>query len=134
MASDRLWPDRNEKRVILDSSAILMLFEFSIDLEDELTRLLGKFKIILPSPIVDELKFLSESNDGKKRQKAKAALKLIKRYEIINEEGTGDDSILNLATKINGVVVTNDHELRRRIKDKSLKVIFLRGKKKLVLE
>ena len=134
MASDRIWPDRNEKRVILDSSAILMLFEFSIDLEDELTRLLGKFKIILPRPIVDELKFLSESNDGKKRQKAKAALKLIKRYEIINEDGTGDDSILNLATKINGVVVTNDHELRRRIKDKSLKVIFLRGKSKLVLE
>jgi rRNA-processing protein FCF1 len=134
MASDRLWPDNNEKRVILDSSAILMLFEYSINLEDELTQLLGKFKIILPSPIVDELKILSESGDGKKRQKAKAALRLIKRYDIVDVEGSGDDSIIILANKINGIVVTNDRELRKRIKDLSLGVIFLRGKKKLALE
>ncbi|KYK22854.1 hypothetical protein AYK24_01725 [Thermoplasmatales archaeon SG8-52-4] len=134
MASDRLWQYRAEKRVILDSSAVLMLFEFSIDLEYELTRLLGKYKIILPSPIVDELKFLSKADNGLKKQKAKAALELIKRYEIVHAEGTGDDSIFNLAKKSNGIVVTNDMELRRRIKDLSLKVIFLRGKKKLVLE
>ena len=134
MASDRLWPNRNEKRVILDSSAILMLFEYSVNLEDEIAHLIGKFKIVIPSPIVNELKFLSESGDGKKRQKAKAALGLVKRYEIVDTEGSGDDSILNLAKKINGIVVTNDKELRRRIKDLSLRVIFLRGKKKLVLE
>ena len=134
MASDRLWPDRNEKIVILDSSAILMLFEFSIDLEDELTHLLGKYKIILPRPIVEELKYLSNSGNGKKRQNAKAALELIKRYQIVDAEGSGDDSIINLAKKINGIVVTNDRELRGRIKDLSLKVIYLRGKKKLVLE
>jgi rRNA-processing protein FCF1 len=134
MASDRLWQDRNEKRVILDSSAILMLFEFSINLEDELTNLLGKFKIILPSPIVEELKFLSNFGNGKKGQNAKAALELLKRYEIVDEEGNGDDSIINLAKKINGIVVTNDRDLKRRIKELSLKVIYLRGKKKLVLE
>lgn len=134
MASDRLWPDRNEKIVILDSSAILMLFEFSIDLEDELTNLLGNYKIILPRPIVEELKFLSNTGNGKKRQNAKAALELIKRYQIVDAEGSGDDSIINLAKEIKGIVVTNDRELRGRIKDLSLKVIYLRGKKKLVLE
>jgi hypothetical protein len=111
-----------------------MLFEFSIDLENELTKLVGKFKIIIPSPIVEELKFLSNSGDGKKRQNAKAALQLIKNYEIVNIQGPGDDAVLNLAKKINGIVVTNDRELRRRIKELSLKVIFLRGKKKLALE
>ena len=73
MASDRLRGDKKEKTVILDSSAVMMLFEFSIDLEDELTRLLGGYHVILPRPIVDELRFLSEHRKGKKRQNAKAA-------------------------------------------------------------
>lgn len=133
MASDRLRQDR-EKRVILDSSAVLMLFEFSIDLEDELTHLLGKYKIILPRPIVNELKYLSEHGKGKKRQNAKASLELIKRYEIVDEYGSGDDSVLNLAKKLNGIVVTNDRELRKRIKNVFLKTIYLRGKGKLILE
>ena len=46
MASDRLWGNP-DKKVILDSNAILMLFEFSIDLRSELTRLLGKYEVII---------------------------------------------------------------------------------------
>ena len=134
MASDRLRGDRKEKVVILDSSAILSLFEFSIDLEDELTRLLGSYHILLPSPIFEELKFLSKNGKGKKRQNAKASLELIKRYEIMDAEGIGDDSLIYLAQKLNGIVVTNDRELRKRLRNASLKTIFLRGKSRLVLE
>jgi rRNA-processing protein FCF1 len=57
MASDRLWRDRKGRIVVLDSSSILMLFEFSINLEGELTRLLGKFRVLIPRPIFDELIF-----------------------------------------------------------------------------
>ena len=134
MASDRLRGDRKEKVVILDSSAILSLFEFSIDLEDELTRLLGSYHILLTSPIFEELKFLSKNGKGKKRQNAKASLELIKRYEIMDAEGIGDDSLIYLAQKLNGIVVTNDRELRKRIKNVFLKTIYLRGKNKLILE
>lgn len=135
MASNRLWGDRIHKTVILDSSAILMLFEFAIDLEKELTRLLGSYHIVVPTPIVRELEFLSENGKGKKKAKAKASLKLIKKYDTIDVEGrNGDDSVLELAKKINGIVVTNDRELRNRVKEMSLSVIFLRAKKKLVME
>jgi rRNA-processing protein FCF1 len=135
MASDRLWGDKIYKTVILDSSAVLMLFEFSIDLEKELTRLLGSYHIVIPTPIVRELEFLSENGKGEKKTKAKASLKLIKKYDAINVDETGgDDSILDLAKKINGIVVTNDMELRKRLKKLSLSVIFLRSKKKLVME
>jgi rRNA-processing protein FCF1 len=134
MASDRLRRDRKEKTVIIDSSAVLMLFEFSIDLEDELTRLIGKHRIILPSPIVEELRFLSEKGKGKQRQNAKASLELIKRYETFEEKGTGDDSVLFLAHKLEGIVLTNDRELRKRAKNASLKTIYLRGKNRLALE
>lgn len=132
MASDRIRGDRNKKIVILDSSAIMMLFEFSINLENELSRLLGGFHIIIPKPIVEELRLLAEHGKGKKRLIAKPALKLIERYEIVYAPGGGDDSILFLAKKFNGVVLTNDRELRNQVKDLGLCSIYLRGKKKLV--
>ena len=135
MASNRLWSDREEKKVILDSSAIIMLFEFSIDLDDELTKLLGRYRIIVPQPILKELEFLSENGKGKKKIYAKASLKLIQRYDVLDtNDKIGDDSVLFLAKKLEGIVLTNDRELRNRTKNLSLHTIFLRGKKILALE
>ena len=112
-----------------------MLFEFSIDLEKELRRLLGTYNILIPIPIVKELQFLSENEKGKKGMKAKASLKLIENYKLINVDAkNGDDSILELAKKSNGIVVTNDRDLRLRLKGLSIPVIFLRAKKKLALD
>lgn len=135
MASNRLWENPDEKIVILDSNAILMLFEFSIDLEDELTRLLGKYKIIIPKPIFDELMFLSTNGKGNKRYISKPALELIKKYEIAEMERNlkGDKAVINLAKKLQGIVVTNDRDLIKRLKNISISVIFLRGKKRLVM-
>jgi rRNA-processing protein FCF1 len=112
----------------------MMVFEFSINLEDELTRLLGKYHIIIPKPIHDELTYLAQHGTGKKRQIAKPSLDLIKNFEILDSEGDADDSVLFLAKKHNGVVVTNDKNLRKRAKNVSLKTIFLRGKQRLMLE
>ena len=134
MASDRLWRDREGRIVILDSSSILMLFEFSIDLEDELTRLIGKFRVLIPRPIFDELIYLSKHGKGKKKYNSKLALDLIKKYDISEAEGKGDDSVLYLAKVHNGVVVTNDKDLRKRAKDIHLQTIYLREKSKLVLD
>ena len=62
-------------------------------------------------------------------------MKLVENYDTIDtDERYGDDSLVELAKKMNGVVVTNDKELRRRLKTLSLSVIFLRAKKTLVLE
>jgi len=134
MASDRLRRNPKEKRVILDSSSIMMLFEHSIELEDELTRLLGKVEIIVPRPIINELIYLSKNGKGRKKRLAKPALDLIKDYKVIESEGKGDDSVLYLAKKLHAVVVTNDKELRNRVKEESLKTVYLRGKKRLVLD
>ena len=134
MASDRIWKNPKEKTVILDSSALMMPFEYSVNLEDELTRLLGKFQILIPKPIVEELISLSKIGKGRKKRLAKSALVFIKNYNIIDSEGKGDDSVLFLAKKYQGIVVTNDRDLRNRVKKSSLQTIFLRGKKKLFLE
>jgi len=135
MASDRIWGNRDGKIVILDSSAVMMLFEFSIDLEGELTRLLGAHHITVPKPIIQELTFLSEKGDGARNVKARAALKLIEKYDAIDVKGkTGDDAVFALAKQKSGIVVTNDRELRKRLKEQSLYVIFLRAKKQLMIE
>ena len=135
MASDRLRQYRNKKIVILDSSAIIMLFEFSIDLEDEITRLVGKHHTIVPKPVFNELEFLSEHGTGKKKIFAKASLKLIERYDIVDvSSNNADDGVFLLAEQTNGIAVTNDKDLKKRLKEISLPVIFLRAKKKLVME
>ncbi len=107
--------------VILDTNALLMQFEFKIDLEDELTRLLGVFEILIPSSVLDELKNIKDKN-------VKSALDLASRYKTIETEKKGDKSIIFLAEKFKAVVVTNDRELRRRLKEVGIKVIYLRQK------
>jgi rRNA-processing protein FCF1 len=135
MASDRLWRN-SEKIVLLDTNAILMLFEFSINLEDELRRLIGVYKILIPDVVFNELQFLSEKGKGIKKRHANASLQLIKKYELIkiDSKKNTDDAIVSLTTNNNFVVVTNDKELRKRLKKNSVPVIFLRAKKKLVIE
>ena len=132
MAFNRIW---SFKTVILDSSAVLMIFEFSVDLEAELTRLLGRHKIVIPKSVFDELRFLSQQQDGRRGQIAKAAMQFIKKFEMVNTKiENADDAIFNLAKETDWIVVTNDKELRKRLRNVLLPVIFLRGKKTLMLE
>jgi len=112
-----------------------MLFEFSISLDKEITRLLGSYKIIVPSTVVDELKTLSTQGNGKTAQNAKSSINLLKRYDIreITASST-DTSLLKLAQQLKGYILTNDKELRKRCKKHFIPVLYLRAKKKLALE
>ena len=134
MASDRLRKNSASKIVVFDSSAILMLFEYSIKLEQELVRLLGSYEIVIPSKIVEELKFLSEKGKGKKKQYAKPALKLVEKFKIVADKSeNADNAVLNIAKKLNGIVFSNDKELKKRAKKEKIKTIFMRNKKYLMI-
>ncbi len=134
MAFDRSRENTSIKTVVIDTSAIMMLFEFSIDLENELTRLLGKYKIVVPSAVIDELRFLKDKSKGKKKKIAKPALKLAKGFEILDTSiRNADDAVLSVAKKQKGVVFSNDKELRSRAKKQKLKTICLRSKNYLMI-
>jgi len=134
MAFDRIRGNPTSKIVVFDSSAILMLFEYSISLEQELVRLLGNYEIVVPSKIVEELKFLCEKGKGKKKQYAKPALKLIENYKIVTDKSeNADNAVLNIAKKLNGIVFSNDKELKKRAKKEKIKTIFMRNKKYLMI-
>jgi len=113
--------------VILDSNALLMVFQFGINLESELNRILGSYEIVVPSTVKNELKTLKE-------RYAKTALSFSERYRAISANGNTDDSILGLAEKEKGIVVTNDRILKKRLRAKNIPVVFLRGKNHLVME
>jgi rRNA-processing protein FCF1 len=135
MAFDWLWRDKIHKTVILDTSAILSFFEFSIDWEKELFRLLDGYKIMIPNMVINELTVLSQQTASQRKQKAAASLRFAKRYETIETvAGNADDAVIEAAKKMHGVVVTNDTELRKRLSHDSIPVIFLRGKKRFALE
>jgi len=107
-----------------------MFFEFSLDWETQLSSLLGAYSIVVPTAVLQELRMLTTH-----QKKAVAALKLAKNYETIDTNGlSADDALLCIAEQTKGVVVTNDAELRHRLRQRGFPVVFLRGRKKLALD
>lgn len=135
MASHRLRGTQRGKIVVLDSSAILTIFELSIDISSELQRLVGAYHVVVPQQVQQELHLLHENRGGKKKQQAKAALQYIQQYDVVDTPmDAADDAVFYLVDKHIGVAVTNDKELRKRIRSADLPVIYLRGKNRMELE
>jgi len=121
--------------VILDSSALLSFFEFSVDWEKELARLLDTYEIVVPEAVLQELAILSARGSGEKRQHANAGLTYASRFKTVKTQAThADEAIIESAKKVQGIVFTNDTTLRHRLRDEGIPVLLLRGRKKLVLE
>jgi rRNA-processing protein FCF1 len=112
--------------ILLDTNALMMPFQFSLDLEDELVRLLGEHRAAVPSSVIRELEGLGPSNPT-----AKAALQFASRFPVMDVEGEGDDAVLALARAEGAAVLTNDRDLRRRLRGADLPVIFLRERSRL---
>ena len=136
MAFNRLRRDKKRNIVIVDSSALMIPFETSIDLNVELTRLLGRYQGLIPEPIIKELKYLLDHGRERQRNLAKAALKYAERYFKVEKMDTmkGDDAVFQLAVKFNASVISNDKALKKRLNEVSLQTIYIRGKNRLELK
>lgn len=112
--------------------------QFKIDVFDELERLLNrKFELILLSPVQQELRMLAMKSSPKIQKMATFALKLAEkcRYvEVDLSEKMVDDVILEVAAKWRMPVFTNDSQLRKRLRDISVPVIYVRQKSHLAIE
>ena len=114
-------------RVVLDTNALLLPFERSINIDAQLRSLLGECQVFVPGPIVGELKRSSSKH-------ASAALRLLSRYTIEDTEATGDRAVIELAEKLGAYVVTNDRALIAKLRQKRIKVILMRGGSHLALD
>ena len=126
------------RRVILDSNFLFIPFQFKIDIFEELGSLIGKLEPVVLSTTMEELERLSKKGSDKTRRSALSALKLTERCIVVNVERgpteTYDDVILRKAKEWNCAAATNDRELRRRLREELIPVIYLRQKQRLELE
>ncbi|HYM40493.1 MAG TPA: twitching motility protein PilT [Thermoplasmata archaeon] len=117
------------RTVLLDANALLMPFQFRLNLEAELRRLLGDVDIAVPTPVLEELRMLAIRD-----RDARAAERLATRYRSIEGHGAADDALLDLALSLNGIVVTNDQPLLDRLRAQGVPRVFLRSRSHLVGE
>lgn len=128
-----------KNKVILDANAFFVPLRFKIDIFEELKKVLDvNFEPILLSPVRRELEKIAEKGSDKMRKNVAYALKLAekcKSFEVDEKTaGSPDDAIVHMAKKWNCPVFTNDRELKKRLRDINVSVIYLRQKSRLEID
>jgi len=126
-------------KVILDSNFLFVPSQFHLDIFEELANLLNqRFEPIILSSTQNELQGLAESSSPKRQKQAQLALRLAEKCRAVPAEKglreTYDDVIVRVAAAWKSPVATNDRELRIRLRNLGVPVIFLRQKHRLELE
>jgi rRNA-processing protein FCF1 len=133
-------PKRNETlKVILDSNALFVPLEFKLDIFVEVEHLLNRnVDFVLLSPVKRELELLATKDSPKIRRQAVYALKLAEKCKYVavdeGEKLSTDDIIVKVAKAWNSPVFTNDRQLRSKLRDISVPVIYVRQKSRLEID
>lgn len=133
-------PIKKPLKVILDSNALFVPLQFKIDIFEELEKLLNmKFELILLSPIRRELENLAEIGSPKMQKNASYALKMAEKCKLVEldekiDGSSPDDVIVRVAREWKSLVFTNDRELRKRLRNINVPVIYVRQKSRLGID
>jgi len=119
----------------MDTNFLLIPFQFKIDIFTELEYVIGEpFTLTLSSKVWNELRSLSK-RVGKAGAAARFALKLLEARKMqvkpVQSKLSVDGWVFEYALENKAVVCTNDREIRKRLKEKRLKVIGLKTRSKL---
>ena len=129
---------RKTIKIILDSNALFVPIQLKIDIFQELKTLLNRnFELVLLTPIQRELERLARENSPQLRKNASYALKLTEKCRIVSakeDTASPDDIILQTASKWNCPVFTNDRELRKKLRNINVPVIYVRQKSRLEID
>ena len=131
--------EREPVKVILDSNALFVPLQFKIDIFADLKQLLKRnHDLILLSPVKRELETLAKKGSPKMRKNALYALKLAEKCRYIEVEtppsALADDVIVKVAEEWKSPVFTNDRQLKKRLRDISVPVIYVRQKSRLEID
>ncbi len=126
-------------KVILDSNALFVPLQFKIDIFRELEGLLNrKFEVILLSPVKRELETLAAEGSPLLRKNASYALRLAEKCRYVKvaapASALADDVIVRVAEEWKVPVFTNDRQLRKRLRDIRVPVIYVRQKSRLEID
>ena len=127
------------KKIIIDANLFFVPAQFRIDILENIATLLNqKSEPIILQTTLEEIQQMAEKGTPKLRKQAAMAMKIAEKCRIVNveknPEETNDEVILRMAAQMKCPVATNDRELRKRLRERDVPVIFLRGKHQLELE
>ncbi|PSQ42980.1 twitching motility protein PilT [Halobacteriales archaeon SW_7_68_16] len=123
----------DDTRVAVDTSALMLPVEGSIRVFDELDRLLGTYRAVVPRSVVAELNALAGGN-GEAARAAAVGRDLVDRCAVVEtDNGYADDAIAALARRTVTHVVTNDRPLADRVRT-NVRPITVRGRGRLTIE
>jgi hypothetical protein len=108
--------------VVLDTNFITLPTQFGVDIFGEIRDRIPDAEFVTVSQAVKELERLKGGKVG---------LEMLKKFKvkIVETEGDTDDALLNLAIRGQGLLCTNDHELKMRALERKVPVMFMRKKK-----
>jgi len=126
-------------KVILDSNFLLIPTQFKIDIFESMMNLLNqRHELTILSSTLHELQTIGQKGPPKLRKQAQVALKLAEKCRTVkiekSKDETNDDVIVRIAAEWRSPVATNDRELRKKLRNQNIPVIFLRGESRLELE
>jgi rRNA-processing protein FCF1 len=124
-------------KVYVDTNGWLRCAALRIDLWEELKRIVpGTVEIIAIDKVMHELEGL-KSAGGTLAREAKLAIELIKLKRVSIQETDGharvDDVLVQICQEHN-FVLTQDQELKRRLKNRHVGIIVIRSDSHLMLE
>jgi len=129
---------KTPQKVILDSNAFFSSLKFKIDIFEEVSRLVNRnVEFILLSPVKHELEILASRNAPKASKQAIYALRLAEKCKIVPIEVTSEDVdevIIRVAKSWNSMVFTNDRPLKKKLRDISIPVIYVRQNSRLDID
>ncbi len=105
----------------------------------EAERLLERsIEFVLLRSVLEEIKSKFDRAGKTESRSFKIALDLAQRCSIVEidqsmRNSIVDDQLLDYASSVNGVLATNDRELRKKATMRGIPVLILRGKKHLQL-
>jgi rRNA-processing protein FCF1 len=126
-------------KVLFDASFLFTPSQFNVDIFEELARVLSRrFEPIVISSTYEELQTIVRIGSEKTRRQAALALQIAEKCRRVTvkrkAKESHDDVIVRIASKIACLVATNDKELRKRLRDRGIAVVYLRQKTRLAVD
>jgi len=127
-------------KIILDTNFFFVPFDFNVNIFREFDRIIQtSYEVVTFPAIIDELKNLEKKRSSIKwKKRIQLAMKIVEKCKVIKKipdtEEKIDVFILRIAKENNWIVATNDKELKKKLRQNRINVIYLRQKSHLVLE
>lgn len=111
--------------IYLDTDFLVNSIKYKVDVTAEIKENFPKEKIVVFDKVIDELKKINS-----KDSRTAIILIKIKGFKVIKtkKDKTNDEFILEKVKK-KDLVATQDKELKRKLKEKGIKVITIKQKK-----